>query len=263
MIRLFGCAGVIVVSTVLCVKIDISAKIVYTPPNVACIQCKLGIVIVMTFALGTDTESPAWQIIEYLQRNASATIKELEELLGVTPSAVRQHLTGLQAAGYVARSTSNSGVGRPYHIYTATEESRHLFDCHCDDLALTMLEEMFEMVGPDNITHLLKRVSGRLANRYAGAVKSPVLLNRVQEMAGVLGKLGVLTDVIAQDTDTIMLKTYNCPYHELAQEHRQICDMDQEMMQQVLGHDVALNACIMDGDGGCSFTVTKDRTVYS
>lgn len=217
----------------------------------------------MTFALGTDTESPAWQIIEYLQRNASATIKELEELLGVTPSAVRQHLTGLQAAGYVARSTSNSGVGRPYHIYTATEESRHLFDCHCDDLALTMLEEMFEMVGPDNITHLLKRVSGRLANRYAGAVKSPVLLNRVQEMAGVLGKLGVLTDVIAQDTDTIMLKTYNCPYHELAQEHRQICDMDQEMMQQVLGHDVALNACIMDGDGGCSFTVTKDRTVYS
>ena len=217
----------------------------------------------MTLALSMDTQSPAWQIVEYLQRHSSATIKELEQMLGVTSTAVRQHLNGLQAAGYVARSTVNAGVGRPYHVYAATDESRKLFDCHCDDLALTMLEEMFEMVGPDNTSHLLKRVSGRLASRYAGAVKSPVLLNRVQEMAGVLGKLGVLTDVIAQDNDTIMLKTYNCPYHELAQEHRQICDMDQEMMQQVLGHNVALNACIMDGHGGCSFTVTKDRTVYS
>lgn len=217
----------------------------------------------MTLALSMDTQSPAWQIVEYLQRHSSATIKELEQMLGVTSTAVRQHLNGLQAAGYVARSTVNAGVGRPYHVYAATDESRKLFDCHCDDLALTMLEEMFEMVGPDNISHLLKRVSGRLASRYAGSVKSPVLLNRVQEMAGVLGRLGVLTDVFPQDNDTIMLKTYNCPYHELAQEHRQICDMDQEMMQQVLGHDVALNACIMDGDGGCSFIVTKDRTVYS
>jgi len=210
-----------------------------------------------------DTQSPAWQIVEYLQRHSSATIKELEQMLGVTSSAVRQHLNGLQAAGYVARSTVKAGVGRPYHAYSATDNFRKLFDCHCDDLALTMLEEMFEMVGQDNISHLLKRVSGRLANRYAGSVKSPVLLNRVQEMAGVLGRLGVLTDVIAQDSNTIMLKAYNCPYHELAQEHRQICDMDQEMMQQVLGHDVALNACIMDGDGGCSFIVTKDQTVYS
>jgi len=210
-----------------------------------------------------DTQSPAWQIVEYLQRHSSATIKELEQMLGVTSSAVRQHLNGLQAAGYVARSTVKAGVGRPYHAYSATDNSRKLFDCHCDDLALTMLEEMFEMVGQDNISHLLKRVSGRLANRYAGSVKSPVLLNRVQEMAGVLGRLGGLTDVIAQDSNTIMLKAYNCPYHELAQEHRQICDMDQEMMQQVLGHDVALNACIMDGDGGCSFIVTKDQTVYS
>lgn len=217
----------------------------------------------MSFALGSDTESPAWQIVEYLQRHASATIKELEQVLGITSTAVRQHLTGLQAAGYVARSTVNAGVGRPYHAYVATEESRKLFDCHCDDLALTMLEEMFEMVGPDNIAHLLKRVSGRLANRYGGSVKSPLLLNRVQEMAGVLGRLGVLTDVVPQDSNTIILKTYNCPYHELAQEHRQICEMDQEMMQQVLGHDVALNACIMDGDGGCSFVVTKNETVYS
>lgn len=204
-----------------------------------------------------DKNSPAWQIVEYLQRHHSATIKELEDVLGVTTTAVRQHLRTLQAEGYVDRTTVHAGVGRPHHVYVMTEAARELFACHCDELALTMLEEMFEMVGPDRVVVLLDRVSNRLASRYAGNVTADVLQKRVEQMARVLNRQGVLTDVMAEDEDTIILKTYNCPYHELAQEYREICDMDQDMLQKVLGSDVALGACIMDGDGGCSFVVTR------
>lgn len=210
--------------------------------------------------LGSDKNSPGWRIIEYLQRNHSASIKELEEFLGVTTTAVRQHLQSLQAEGYIDRNTVTSGVGRPHHAYVLTSASHSLFDCHCDDLALTMLEEMFEMVGPDNVTTLLGRVSDRLADRYAHTVTAQALQQRVEQMAGALAKQGVLTDVFAED-GSIILKTYNCPYHDLAQEYRQICDMDQAMMRKVLGEDVALSACIMDGDGGCSFTITPPASI--
>lgn len=204
-----------------------------------------------------DRNSPSWQIIEHLQRHPSASIKELESVLGVTTTAVRQHLLTLQAEGYVDRKTVNTGVGRPHHVYVVTEAAHELFQCHCDDLALTMLEEMFEMVGPDQVSVLLEKVSNRLATRYAGSVTAEALCRRVEQMAGVLNRQGVLTDVMAEDENVIILKTYNCPYHELAQEHRQICDMDQEMMKKVLGSQVSLSACIMDGDGGCSFIVTR------
>jgi predicted ArsR family transcriptional regulator len=123
-----------------------------------------------------------------------------------------------------------------------------------------MLEEMFAMVGPDRVSVLLERVSNRLAERYAGSVTAEALRARVEQMAGVLNRQGVLTDVMVEDENLIILKTYNCPYHELAQEHRQICDMDQDMMQKVLGSEVSLSACIMDGDGGCSFIVTRKET---
>jgi predicted ArsR family transcriptional regulator len=215
----------------------------------------------MVHGVMQDKSSPTWQIIEYLQRHHSATIKDLEQLLGVTTTAVRQHLRTLQMEGYIDRTTVHSGVGRPHHAYVMTEAARGLFDCHCDDLALTMLEEMFEMVGPDHISVLLGRVSNRLADRYAGSVTAQALNRRVEQMAGVLNRQGVLTDVLAQDDNTIILKTYNCPYHELAQEHRQICDMDQDMLQKVLGSDVSLSACILDGDAGCSFVVTRTRMV--
>ncbi|MEX1019198.1 MAG: MarR family transcriptional regulator [Litorilinea sp.] len=202
-----------------------------------------------------NPESSTWQILEYLKRRGSASIKELEDLLGVTTTAVRQHLSTLLAEGYVERRRVSAGVGRPHHAYIPTVKVNELFACHCDDLALTLLEEVFDQEGPERAAKLLDRVGDRLAKRYSDSVRSTVLHERVQEMAGALNKLGVLTDVAMEDENTFVLKTYNCPYHELAQEYRDVCDMDENLMRKVLGADVNLSSCIMDGHGGCSFVV--------
>lgn len=202
-----------------------------------------------------NPESSTWQILEFLKRRGSASIKELEDLLGVTTTAVRQHLNTLLGEGYVERKRVNAGVGRPHHVYIPTVKVNELFACHCDDLALTLLEEVFDQEGPERAAQLLDRVGDRLAKRYAGSVRSNLLRERVEEMAGVLNKIGVLTDINMEDENTFVLKTYNCPYHELAQEYRDVCEMDANLMRKVLGADVNLSSCIMDGHGGCSFVV--------
>jgi predicted ArsR family transcriptional regulator len=102
----------------------------------------------------------------------------------------------------------------------------------------------------------LDRVGERLAERYAPSVRSEVLLERVEQLADVLGTRGVLTDVAQQD-DVILLKAYNCPYHELAQEHRSVCEMDANFMRRLLGTEVTLSECMMDGHTGCSFQVSR------
>jgi DeoR family suf operon transcriptional repressor len=211
----------------------------------------------MTLNAYTDHASPAWQVIEYIKRNGSATIKELEDLLGVTTNAVRQHLQALQADGYIERRQVNTGVGRPHHAYSISEKAHELFACHCDDLALTLLEEVFALEGPERAALLLGRVGDRLAKRYAPSVRAEVLHDRVEQLAGALYQRGVLTDVDIEDENTIILHAYNCPYHELAQEHRSICEMDEEVMRKVLGSDVNLSACMMDGHRGCSFVVSN------
>lgn len=213
----------------------------------------------MVTGISQKRDTATWQILEYIQRNGSAVIKELEQHLGVTTNAVRQHLQTLQAEGYIKRNAVHDGVGRPHHAYTATEQARELFACHCDDLALTLLEEVFALEGRERASVLLGRVSQRLAARYAPSVRSTILQDRVSELADVLHNQGILTDVTATDEDVIILKTYNCPYHELAQEHREICEMDESMMRQLLGSDVNLDSCIMDGHGSCSFVVSAKR----
>lgn len=200
--------------------------------------------------------SPARLILEHIQRSGSATIKSVEELLGVTTTAVRQHLTTLQGEGYIERQAIHDGVGRPHHAYTLTDKAREFFACHCDDLALTLLEEVFEVEGKERAVVLLDRVGSRLAKRYANNVRSTVLRERVAELAVTLEQRGVLTDVWADDDNMIVLKTYNCPFHELAQEHREICEMDESMMRTILGSEVTLSNCMFDGHAGCSFVVT-------
>ena len=210
--------------------------------------------------MSSNRESPTWVILEHLQRAGTASIKELEVVLGVTTTAVRQHLVALHADGYIQRRSIHSGVGRPHHAYELTSKAQELFGCHCDDLALTLLEEVFHLEGKDRTTILLDRVGERLAQKYANSVRSTVLQDRVEELASTLYERGVIADVSTTENDagdnTIILQTFNCPYHELAQDHREICDMDQKMIRQVLGSDVDLTECMMDGHGSCTFVVS-------
>lgn len=213
----------------------------------------------MSLSLGSK-QSPARQIVEHLQRTGSATIKELEALLGVTTTAVRQQIGTLLEQGYLQRNAVVDGVGRPHHTYSLTERSRELYACHCDDLALTLLQEVFALEGSSRAQLLLDRVGNRLAERYAGSVRSEGVQARVDEMASALEARGVLTEVESatpweESGNVIMLKAYNCPYHELAQEHREICAMDEKMLRSVIGSHVELSSCIMDGHGSCTFRV--------
>lgn len=206
-----------------------------------------------------NSDDPNWMIIEHLQRNDGATIKDLRDLLGVTTTAVRRYILGLQSEGYVERRRVTAGVGRPHHVYYVTAKASELFACHCDDLALTLLEEVFEVEGKERTTMLLDRVSTRLANSYRVGMRATDLQGRVEELAGALQDRGVLTDVVNKD-DVLMLQTFNCPYHELAHEYREICEMDQALIEKALGADVSLTACMVDGDTSCSFVVTNNQS---
>ena len=89
-------------------------------------------------------------------------------------------------------------------------------------------------------------------------MRSTLLQERVDELANALDQRGVLADVETQD-DKVILKTYNCPFHELAQEHREVCAMDKNMMEKVLGTDIDLKGSVMDGHQYCSFEVVANE----
>jgi predicted ArsR family transcriptional regulator len=198
--------------------------------------------------------SPAGEVLMLLQRKGTATVKELEDALEVTATAVRQQLMVLLAEGFIEQRAENVGRGRPKHVYSLTTKGRALFPHHYDEFTNSLLREILLVEGPGKVEELLGRMSRRMAEQYSQHIVSALPHERAVALSELLNAKGIMAEVHV-DADGIVLREYTCPYYELAREYRAICDMEQEMIEQVINQPVELISCTLDGRHGCQFKI--------
>jgi len=199
--------------------------------------------------------TPAGQILLLLQRRGATTVKELEDALGVTATAVRQQIGNLLAEGHIQQEVERQGRGRPRHVYSLTAQGRGLFPNHYDEFTNTLLREILMTEGPEKVAVLLGGMSRRLAENYARTIISHVPAERARELAQILNQKGIVAEVNDNGDDSIVLLEYNCPYYELARQYREICEMEQKVLSHVVQQPVELVACTLDGHHGCQFRI--------
>ena len=201
-------------------------------------------------------KSPAGQILRLLQQRGELRIKDIEAALGVTSTAVRQQLNTLAAEELVASDMVREKRGRPYAIYRLSEKGQALFARGYANLAIVLLEEILEVAEPALAKQLFQRVSARLGEQYAGPLLAEGLSERLDALVSRLHTHGIITQVDEAD-DLFVLTEYGCPYFRVAQQHREVCEMEIEAMEQVLGTEVTLCQSQLDGHHGCQFQVRK------
>jgi predicted ArsR family transcriptional regulator len=200
------------------------------------------------------TGSPAGEVLTLLQRKGSATVKELEDALEVTATAVRQQLMVLLAEGFIEQRAENIGRGRPKHVYSLTAKGRALFPHHYDEFTNSLLREILLVEGPGKVEELLARMGKRMAEQYSKQIASRLPHERALALTELLNAKGIMAEV-RFEPDGIVFREYTCPYYELAREHRAICDMEQDMLEHVMNQPVELVSCTLDGHHGCQFKI--------
>jgi len=198
--------------------------------------------------------SPAEQVLSILQRQGTATVKDLGDALGVTATAVRQQVAGLLADGYIQQEIERAGRGRPRHLYSLTPKGRALFPHHYDEFTNSLLREIIVSEGPGKVQELLGRMSRRLAEPYERHLAGLSPVERAAKLTELLNAKGILAEVTF-NADGIVFHEYTCPYYELARVHRAICDMEEEMLTHAVRQPVELVACTLDGHHGCQFRI--------
>lgn len=202
-------------------------------------------------------DSARLAILRLIQRKGAVTVKEMEQELGRTTTAVREQLTALQADGYVAatRVKVKGELGRPYFVYSLTDKGQELFPKEYGDLTNLLLEEILALDGQEKLDLLLQRVSVRVGAKYAAGIgNAQRLLDRLTNLAALLSERGLPVEV-QQQGNLMVMHAPSCPYFAVAQRHREICDMEQQMLGQALGSSVRLTSCVLDGNHGCDFVV--------
>jgi predicted ArsR family transcriptional regulator len=200
-------------------------------------------------------ESSDRPLLDLLRRSGPLTVAELGDRLGVTPTAVRNRLTRLIESGMVERRTENGGRGRPKHTYQPSVAAQKLLGQNYADLAVILWDEMMRTVEDRKLRRVLfGRITERLAELYRAQVTGVEWERRMVQLGTLLHDRGIEAEVTRGEVGSLpVLKQHSCPYYELAEVDRAVCAMERKMFEKVLGRDLRLSQCRLDGHRSCDF----------
>jgi predicted ArsR family transcriptional regulator len=120
------------------------------------------------------------------------------------------------------------------------------------ELALLLWDELHEIEEPTIRERVTNRVRAALVKRYGASVRGESLGERLIELRRSLADRGFRVEVDLQGALPVLRET-NCPYHDLAQRDSGICELEQQVFEEVLGTPLELASCCRDGHGCCEF----------
>ncbi len=201
----------------------------------------------------TALESIDGDFLSQLHRSGPQTVQELCTGSGVTATAVRQRLTRLQGQGLVARERIRQGRGRPHYVYRVTDKGARQLGDNYGDLALILWRELHAIDDTRVRDAVTSRVREALVGRL-GTYREGQIRDRMRRLAESLSVRGYDVE-IAESSGLPVLREHNCPYHELADQDREICNLERQVFEQTLGVQVKLSQCCLDGHKCCEFEV--------
>lgn len=191
-------------------------------------------------------------LIDLLRKRGPLSVAQLATEMQVTPTAVRQRLVRLMAQGDVYRQTERTSRGRPRHRYGLTDQGRRRAGANFADLAIALWQEIRGIKDPQVRQGLLQRISHRMAGLYASAVRGTSLHERMESLAALFRERRIPFEVQGS-TDLPLLNAVACPYPELAEQDRAVCAMERLLFSELLGENLRLSGCRLDGHPGCTF----------
>jgi len=192
-------------------------------------------------------------MLDVLRRRGAVTIAVLVGEMGVTATAVRQRLARLMTEGLIQRETEKQARGRPNHRYSLTEKGQEHSGTNFSDLAMVLWDEVKAIEDASVRRGLLKRIADRFVAKYRSHVNGDSLQDRMTSLARLMGERDIPFEV--RSTNGLpVLAALACPYPELAKQDRGVCTMEKLMLSEMLGENVRLSECRLDGATCCTFT---------
>src|SRR5205823_504602 len=170
--------------------------------------------------------------------------------------AVREQVAQLLAEDVIIARRVAGAVGRPFYAYSLGPKGQEFFPKDYGELARMLLEDILATSGADALAGTLDRIGTRLAGQYAGHLRGQALEEKLRGLADLLVQKGVGAEVRPEIAgEGFILHAATCPYYAVVQNHRELCGMEEQMLSRLLGAEVTLGDCVLDGHTGCAFHV--------
>jgi DeoR family transcriptional regulator, suf operon transcriptional repressor len=98
----------------------------------------------------------------------------------------------------------------------------------------------------------LRRIARALADGYADQIRGETPEERMNSLAELLAERRIPVSVENLEQG-VVLTEHACPYPKLAEQDQDVCNMERMMFSDLLGHNVELTQCRLQGGAECRF----------
>lgn len=199
-------------------------------------------------------------IVDYLRRHAEATVKDLSRHLELTATGIRQHLMVLERDGLVEAQETRGRVGRPALVYRLTSAGDALFPKKYDELANALIDEARDLLGPEALQRLMKKVAARFSAPYLPRLEGRPQVERLAMVSQIVEDRGNVA-ASSWSGDDYLIEKHTCPFWNVAVKNSAVCALDVEFVRQLAGTDARLSTSLLRGDGRCTFRIRPRKAV--
>ncbi len=199
-------------------------------------------------------------LIDHLKLHGPTAAKDLATVLGVSAMAVRLHLYGLRDEKLVEGSAERRPVGRPVTLWRLTPAAdRHFPDGHAE-LVVSFIDALEQNFDETEYARFLDGLAQAKTTKYRAALpKRASLQRRVEALAGLRSDEGYMAEVEQTEDGALLLIENHCPICVAASKCLQLCSIELQMFQTVLGPKVQVERKdhIQAGARRCVYRIEK------
>lgn len=183
-------------------------------------------------------------------------IDGMSQKLGISRNATYQHVKTLERDGLIVRHDVEKTKGRPGQTYRLTREGQATFTQSYSLIATLLISAVKQDLGEGKLTALLENLGHSLAVSVEEDLASMPMADRVSRISEIMKALGYETileiDQTTPETPPQII-AHHCVFHDVAEEHPEVCSMDLALLGSLSGCSVEHCECIVRGGGKCRF----------
>lgn len=211
--------------------------------------------------LNDSPENTHQAVLFYLKKRSEMTVSDLCEVLEITSMAVRRHLSGLQKDGLVECRLVRAGRGRPSYKYRLTSKAESLFPSAINNFAFELLDAVFESKGHQGVTELLQMRDEALFRKLQPRLLTLPLGDRIDAVVKIFSENGYMTEFTQLEDGNFFIYQQHCAVHDLAAKYRQICALEANLIERLLGVKAVRQQHMMKNDQVCGYLILANEVI--
>jgi len=201
-------------------------------------------------------KSQKYLILAEIKRSQGLSVSQLCERINLSYMGVKQHCVALEKDGYLDTWRRPKGMGRPEKAYRLTITAQEFFPSEHTNFTAEILKSLEQVYGPAAPEKILYQIYQNLTVRLQARVSGTSIEERARSFAAVRDQEGYMSEYYYNpDVQRHQIIEYNSPVLVIADQYKILHQLENTLIENILGVAVAREEERISGLYKCQFTL--------